>query len=233
MKETIEEIYSKLTPEQINAIQQKALADQKAKDLEKIEARKKYEADKNQTADNLVMKGITLHNQILAYKKECFEQKERLSKLMYETEGEEAFGKRGGFSITSENKDRRVMFKPTMNKGFNEKVDLAADKLRSVLERKVKPRSKQAFNMILALLEKKKDGTFHPDLMGQLLKMKSEIEDPEFQKAVELFEESYQLTEGKTYIILRLRKSPEHDEETVVLDFAAIPFDAEPIKLVK
>jgi len=196
--------------------EKKAFATKQAQDK-----RSKYEQRREALLIDLCQFAIGLRGQMLDLKLEAFSDmaKFRLEMLAY---GEIRGGENNKGSFELKNDLYKIKYTSQVNKCFDERAELAEEKLKKFLSSFVKKNDKSAYDLIVTLLERNKTGDFDFDLINRLYKMKDRFQNPLWVEALEMFMESYSPNGTAQYIQFFTKNATNNSWEAVVLDFAKL-----------
>ncbi|MFD1820647.1 DUF3164 family protein, partial [Pseudarcicella hirudinis] len=105
----------------------------------------------------------------------------------------------GGFSILNKEGNLKTILKIRKIGEFDERADLAEQHIRIFLEKEIKASSPDAYDMILALLERKK-GKLEYSRVMTILQYESRFTDQDWKKGCELLKESFRVIDSKYYL---------------------------------
>ena len=213
---------SKLSAEELEA----ALA--KKKDQERQEKIKKREAYE-QRRDDLVFKRIKQARRLNAllkqFKKETLTELEEFSKEAH-LYGDIRSTSKGGFSLRHSETGEKVSLDRNVVSEYDERADMAEKLIKEFLEDKVKKRDLSSFRTISALLSKNKAGDFTPGQISRLLSIRDNYSDERWARAIQLFEESYQVREV-SYSVSFFEKDSMSKDVAIILSLPSMPLDVE------
>ncbi|ELR69196.1 hypothetical protein C900_05392 [Fulvivirga imtechensis AK7] len=207
----------KLTDDQLEQLLQER---QKKKQREELARRKKYEQDREELIDTLIMAAQGLQVQLQQFKKAAFENMDQFSERMKEY-GEVNANSKGGFSIENAAGTLKIRYSSQTKKGFDERADMAEQKLKSFLERFVKVRNKETYKLVTQLLERTNSGEFDDKLIMKLWNMENDFDDADWKDAIRLFKESYNPKATTKY--MNFYKRDDHGNWKLInLNFASV-----------
>lgn len=131
-------------------------------------------------------------------------------------------GKKNKGTFEIKNELMKITFTSHVNKTFDERAEMAEQKLKDFLATTVKKRDIKLHDMILSLLSRnERTGDFDISLINRLYKMEDQFDDPNWVDAIRLFKESYSPTGTAQYVRFWV-KGESGGWEAVLLDFAKI-----------
>lgn len=221
MKPSITEKNPALADMSIEEIQELLKEKQAAETAEKQKKRKDYEDKKEGMINNLGDFAVGLRNQMLDLKAESFADMAqfRLEMLEY---GEIRGGEKNKGSFELKNDKYKIVFRSQVNKCFDERAGLAEAKLKEFLASFVKKKDKPAYDLVVTLLERNKEGDYDFDLINRLYKMRDKFDNPLWHQALDMFMESYSPYGTAQYIQFFEKNPKTNGYEPVVLDFAKV-----------
>lgn len=185
--------------------------------------RKKYEQDREDLVNDLIIAAEHNHEALMLLKQQSFEKIQEFHKTMLEY-GDVIKSSKGGFSIRDKADEQRVTFSIQNKKGFDERAEAAELKLMSFLESFVKKRDKKIYKMVMSLLERTNTGDFDVNLISRLYSMENDFEHPDWVDAIKLFKESYQPSKSTSYITFSKRDNAGK-WQTIGLNFSSLPIE--------
>jgi hypothetical protein len=190
---------------------------------EAAERRATHEARKADIVARHVKEAVKLNEMIADFKRRCmaelFEFRQELSEY-----GGLSKRSKGGYQIRHPETQAMVVLSHNRVAEYDERASLAEDLIRDFLNDSVKKRSLQDFNTINVLLEKNKKGEFTPARVASFLKIRDNYQDERWQKAMQLFEESFQVRDI-AYNVEFYQKDSMGKDEIVKLSFSSISVD--------
>jgi hypothetical protein len=188
-------------------------------------SREKYEADRDSLVTELVLLASNLEGAMADFKKSCIKDlntfRERALKY-----GDIRSNSKGGFLLRNSVTGEVVSLDRNTVPEYDERASLAEQLLKEFLQEKVKKKDLQAYRTVAALLEKNKKGDYTPGRIAALLKIRDNYPDEKWQKAMSLFEESFQVREI-SYSVSFYRKDAMGKDKALCLTFASLPVDEE------
>lgn len=101
----------------------------------------------------------------------------------------------GSYTLTAG--DMRIEVKHKRQYGYDERANIAAERVKQFLGTRVKDTT--TFNLIMSLLERSDDGQFDPRKIQKLYGYETDFNDQDYSKAMEFFKESYVVQKTQTY----------------------------------
>lgn len=181
------EVLENLTDEELEQLLEKR---RKAKQREELARRKKYEQDREDLINDLMLAADNIHQMLSQFKSDSFNRIDQFAERMQEY-GDVSGNSKGGFSLENAEGTMKVKYSSQTKKGFDERADMAEQKLKSFLERFVKVRNKETYKLVLQLLERTNSGDFDDKLIMKLWNMENDFDDQDWRDAIKLFKESY------------------------------------------
>lgn len=183
--------------------------------------RTNYEKRKEEMINTLGGFAMSLQGQMRDLKLEAFKELMTFRQEMLDY-GEIRGGERNKGSFQVRNEKYKIEFSSQVNKCFDERAELAEKKLKEFLATFVKKSNKNAYNIVMALLERNsKTGDFDINLINRLYKMENDFDNPLWKEAIALFKESYSPYGTAQYIKFSVKNS-NGGYDAIVLDFAKI-----------
>lgn len=186
--------------------------------------REKYESDRNILVSRLVRDAKNMEEVMSGFKQKCLNDLNGFRDYA-NFYGDIKKSSLGGFSLRNSNTQEVVSLDRNRVPEYDERASMAESLLKEFLEDKIKRRDLQTFRTISALLEKNKKGDFTPARISSLLKIKDNYDDERWQKAMQLFEESFSVRDI-SYSVSFYTKDAMGKDQAVCLTFASIPVDA-------
>lgn len=205
-----------LTVEQLQeALNQKIQQDKKDKELRK----QAYEQIKTELVEARMKRIRILEAMIHEEHKLAMSEMEAFRDVMNEY-GELPKNSKGGFSIENSQGTEKIRLRYRNLSDFDERAEMAEQKIRSFFERTLKVEDKITFEMFMSLLERKK-GKIDPSKAMKILSYQDSYDDPEWLKGCELLRESFSVTGSKYYIEFEER-GENNIWRTLNLNFASL-----------
>jgi hypothetical protein len=126
---------------------------------------------------------------------------------------------KGNFEI--KNDQFRVSFSSQVKKCFDERSELAEEKLKLFLSTTVKKRDQKLHKLILSLLERNKVGDLDISNIQRLYQMENDFEDTNWKEAIALFKESYK-ADGTTFYVRFFLKNETNGWDLINLNFSSL-----------
>lgn len=209
---------SKLSTEEL----EKALAEKKqAEKAAAEEQRKQYEGEKENIINSLGKKAEGISSQLNEFKVICFTDIEgfRQKMLAY---GDIKNGKnnKGNFEIKNDN--YKIIYSSQPKQEFDERSELAEEKLKKFLSSFVRKRDKQLYELIMSMLERNsKTGALDISNINRLYKMEDKFDDQDWRDALRLFKESYNITGTNIYVRV-YKHNDRNGWDLINLNFSSI-----------
>lgn len=209
---------SKLSAAQLKA----ALEQKEAEERKEREAKRKvYEDRREQIINSLGVEALAIHNEMATFKAKAFE-----ILLAFRTElleyGELRRGENNKGSFSIKNERYKIEVSSQITKSFDERSELAEEKLQLFLKTLVKKRDKAAYELVNAAVQRnEKTGSFDPDVVNRLYKIEDKFDDSNWKEALRLFKESYSPSGTAMYVRFSMKTSAG-SWKSIVLDWASV-----------
>lgn len=211
-----------LSPEQRAQLLEELMQEEQAKEDAKKQKRKDYEANKEKFLKEVEKRAKKAQQDLIELKSFIFKGAKALQAEMYQLGEIRKNAKKGGFTIKNQAENFKLGYQPRGIKEFDETVAVAEEMLRVFLEKTVKKTNKLHFNMIESILQKS-NGEYNPDLVNRLVDIQDQINSPEFDEVVELFQKAWKEVDTTTYVNLYNKTSEQNSWEHLCLYFAKLP----------
>lgn len=188
-------------------------------------AKEQYESDRDKLVSEMVMLASHLESAMSEFKANCVKDLNTFRERAYKY-GDIRSNSKGGFLLRNSKTQEVVSLDRNTIPTYDERSSFAEQLLKEFLEEKVKKRDLQTFRTISALLEKNKRGDYTPSRIAALLKIRDNYSDEKWQKAMSLFEESFQVRDI-SYSVSFYRKDAMGKDKALCLTFASLPVDEE------
>lgn len=208
---------------QLSAKDLEALVAQKRKEeaQEREERRKEYEENRDALVTAIGDGAVELEHKMLAFKSFAFEELTGFRGTMMEygeLRGKGGKENKGNFSI--QNDTYKVEFCTQVRKQFDERAEMAEEKLRTFMKGYLKKRTDQdVIDFINLLLERGKSGEFDVNLVNRMYTMRDRFDDENWREALDLFQESYSPSGTAQYVRV-YRKNDQGGWDNICLDIA-------------
>mgnify|MGYP001627236097 CR=1 FL=1 len=214
-----------------------ALKDVSTAELERIvEARKKqetdaekakreaYEKNKNNLVYALCHFGIQLNDELLEFKQKAFNELRKFYEEM-KAYGDVKEANKGNFSIKSADGKYMIKYSRQAIGSFDERANLAEQKLREFLAETVKKREKAIYELVMGLLERNKlSGDFDSNNIQKLYKLEDKFDHPLWKESIKLFKESFNET-GTNYYARFFAQDSTGKFKNIDLNFSSLNVD--------
>jgi hypothetical protein len=216
-KEVTTKSLDDLTDEELDRL----LEEREKKKRREAEARrKKYENDRDSLVHDLTIAAEQIEQQLEQFKTDAYNRISQFSDRMMQY-GEINGKSRGGFSIRSADGTRKVTFSQQVRKVFDERAEMAEQKIREFIAKFIKKRDEKAYDLIMSLLERNsKTGDFEVNSINKLYKMEDKFDDELWKDGIRLFKESYNPQKTTKYINF-YKLSATEKEELINLNFSS------------
>lgn len=186
-KTDVKSIMSKMTAAEIEAYLAEAKKREKSEYAEK---KKQYEAYRDKMVREMVSEAEELNKKLAAAKAKWMNG---LKKFMEKARkyGDVRSNSKGGYSLRTSDSKKLVVYEHNSKPEYDERADMAENLLREFLEDMVKKADKKSYNVIVSLMSRNKRGDFNTSRINSLLSIKDNYDDERWQRAMKLFEESY------------------------------------------
>lgn len=210
--------HQELSTEQLEEL----LKERKAEETAAAQAAKEaYEKKKESLINSMGIKACELTSELAAAKTLFFTELEnfRSTLLAYgEIKGGE--NNKGNFELKNQN--FKVQFSSALKKEFDERAELAEEKLKSFLQGFVKKRDQKLYKVILGLLERNSvTGQLDINNINRLYKLENEFDDENWHDCIRLFKEAYNPTTTSRYIRI-YKANPNNGWDLLNLNFSSI-----------
>jgi hypothetical protein len=176
---------------------------QAKKDAARKEAQAKrsnYEKSKDDLIKVLGMEAVNINRELADFKNRSMSRMNEFRAALLEY-GDIRKGEANKGNYEIKNESFKITFSSQVNKRFDERSELAEEKLKSFLSKTIKKRDRDTHDLVLSLLERNaKSGDLDISNIQRLYKMEDRFEEQDWKDAIRLFKESYNAEETKTYI---------------------------------
>lgn len=206
-----------LTDEELELAYQKRMADKKQREQQN---RLSYLSIKQNTVLVIVNKALELEEKIAAFHQSSMDNLLTFKELMNEY-GELPKNSKGGFSIDTEESDKKVRLKIRQLGDFDERADLAEAHIRAFFEKTLKQTDPTTFEILMKLLERKK-GKLEYSRVMQILSFEDRFTDKDWLDGCRLLKESYRKTGSKSYIEVEVKDEELGNWRTLNLNLSSL-----------
>ncbi|MGD1960524.1 MAG: DUF3164 family protein [Fulvivirga sp.] len=182
--------------------------------------KKKYEEDRNALVVDACLAAESLHEMLAKMKTDSFTYLDEFMERMREYSDVNGKSK-GGFSLVSKDGKSKLTLSFQTKKTFDERADMAEEKLKKFLESFVKARDKKAYKLIMSLLERTRGGDFDDNLIMKLWSMENDFDNDDWRDSIRLFKESYNPAKTTKYINF-YKKDGTDKWQNIQLNFSSI-----------
>ena len=201
------------------------LKEKKKKKLEaQKEARAEYEAKRDELVNRLAAGAKQLNEIMTNYKSTAFTELEDF-KTTAAKYGDIRANSKGGFRLRNTDKTLMLELERNVKPEYDERASTAEELLKEFLEDKVKKKDLATFRTISTLLSRNKKGDFTPSQINRLLTIEDNYDDPRWEKAIQLFKESYQNIEVSMSISFYEKDEITQKDELIPLTFASLKLE--------
>ncbi|MBB6131360.1 DUF3164 family protein [Mucilaginibacter lappiensis] len=199
-----------LTTEQLQAILEQRLA--KEKEQQQAE-RNSYESLKHTTVTTLGTAAMELHEAMIKFKEQAFNEAETLYELLQKYSKRHADGK-GTFTVQNADGSMIMNLKKHQLGRFDERSVQAEKHIRDFINNRFSG-DQDVIDIIMGALERTK-GFLDVKQIQRLYQMENRFDDHNWKEGIRLLKESWTPTTTKDYLSFTVNGKP------VVLDFASI-----------
>lgn len=201
---------------------ERALAARKAAENAAQEKRRaEYETEKDQLISTLGTTAAATATALKTFKGEAMQQVRAFrGKLLEYGQLRKGEANKGNFEIKNDN--FKVTFSSQVKKCFDERSELAEEKLKSFLGGFVKKRDKDLHDLVLSLLERNpKSGDLDISNIQRLYKLEDRFDNDDWREAIRLFKESYN-PEGTAYYVRFFERGEDNGWNLINLNFSSL-----------
>lgn len=201
---------------------EKALEARKAKESAERDARRnEYETEKAALISNLGNTALITAEALRDFKANAMDNVRNFrAKLLEYGQLRKGEANKGNFEI--KNDDFKITFSSQVRKCFDERSELAEEKLKSFLGSFVKKRDKDLHDLVLSLLERNpKSGDLDISNIQRLYKLEDRFDDNDWREAIRLFKESYN-PEGTAYYVRFFQRDEDNAWKLINLNFSSL-----------
>lgn len=193
---------------------------QKQEREEQKRKRKEYEAERNVIVAKMIGEAKDLQGVMIKAKKLFLESLE-VFKMKAVEYADIRKNSKGGFSLRSTDGTQRVVYSRNTKFEYDERAGQAEVLIKEFLSDKVKKRDKESYELIVGLMSKNKQGDYSPALIAKLLKHENTFDDERWEKAIQLFKESYREVDV-SYSVEFYEKDKTGKDKHISLTFASL-----------
>lgn len=201
---------------------EKALAARKTQEnAERDAQRVQYENEKDALISALGGTAVKAADILKTFKHDAMGQVRGFrSKLLEYGQLRKGDANKGNFEI--KNDSFKITFSSQVKKCFDERSELAEEKLKSFLGSFVKKRDKDLHDLVLSLLERNpKSGDLDISNVQRLYKLEDRFDNEDWREAIRLFKESYN-PEGTAYYVRFFQKAEDNSWQHINLNFSSL-----------
>lgn len=220
-KNTAEQATANLTALSTRDLE-KALAVRKEQENAEREARRsEYETEKDALITTLGNTALGAANTLKKFKHDAMDQARGFrGKLLEYGQLRKGEANKGNFEIKNDN--FKITFSSQVKKCFDERSELAEEKLKRFLGSFVKKRDKDLHDLVLSLLERNpKSGDLDISNIQRLYKLEDRFDNDDWREAIRLFKESYN-PEGTAYYVRFFQKDADNAWQLINLNFSSL-----------
>jgi hypothetical protein len=208
----------KLSTEELKQL----LAERQKEDVAEQAAKKAaYEKSKNALIQSIGIVGIDLFSQLAEAKTLFFQRMHTFKEEMLEY-GDIKGGEKNKGNFEIKNEHFKIQYSSAVKKEFDERADLAEEKLKLFLNGFVKKRDKKLYGLIMGMLERNSvTGDLDINNINRLYKHENDFDDADWKDALRLFKEAYNPTTTSNYIRI-YRRNENNGWDLVNLNFSSI-----------
>lgn len=178
----------------------------------------------DQLRDNVVMElyqeGEQLHEALKAYKAKCFETIEALIQTSAEQYQATLGGSKGNITLTSYDGRFRIMRSRSTQISFSEEIEAAKALIGNCIDRWSADASDNIKAIVNRAFKTNRDGQLKTDAVLDLLRL--EIQDDEWERAMDALRDSMFANGTATYVRLYQRIDKTNRYQLVPLDLASV-----------
>lgn len=201
---------------------EKVLAERKAYEMvQRLQKQNEYEKGKENLIEYLGLRAVQNNELLSHFKADAMQRLNNFRQLMLDYgDLRKGLANKGNFEIKN---DRfKIKFSSQLKKGFDERGELAEEKLKKFLGTFVKKRDKDLHDLVLSLLERNpKSGDLDISNIQRLYKLEDRFDNSDWRDAIRLFKESY-ICNGTAYYITVYQRTDTNAWKLVNMNFASL-----------
>lgn len=160
------------------------------------------------------------HEQLQKFKAATLEEIGQYLDWLAEKYGEKKLNPGGNYSLDTFSGDKRVYIKVNKSITFDERLQVAKQKIDSCLQRWSKGAHENLKVVVTEAFQVDKKGNVDTRRILGLRRWK--IKDAEWKSAMDLITEALTVTGSKRYLMFQTRENPKSEWQTVRLDLAGV-----------
>lgn len=211
-----------LNSDQLASLRKQLEAQEKAAVKQREKDKKNYEKHKNKVLAFSAEKALSFANSLKEFKEYLIGASDELREKMTAYGISKELGK-GNYEIKSTCGKYKISVSVQSKFEFDERADKAAVLVKEVIREMVKKANLPLYDMLMSLLEKKKDNNqFDPRKVHKLYTHEEKINNEKYSEAMTLFKESYHEVGVKRHIRIYHKPTEESGYENININFSSL-----------
>lgn len=200
---------------------EKLLADKKKAQKEaQRKAREEYETRRDDLVNRVIEEAKELNRVMREFKDQTIKELDKFAKEAHKY-GDIRSNSKGGFGLRSIDQSKKVVYRRNTKNEYDERAQMAEELIKEFLEDKVKKRFLADYKFMMSLLARNKQGEFEQVSINTIIKNEDNYDDPRWNKAIQLFKESYNNIFTKMSIEF-FEKDKQQKDQPISLTFASL-----------
>ncbi|MDD3079123.1 MAG: DUF3164 family protein [Paludibacter sp.] len=218
METTTSKTVDQMTTEELQAY----LADRRKEEIaENNRKRAEYEKYVEVNTSRLVRKALKLNSILSTFFQNSTTILEEMRKTLNDY-GAIRSNSKGGFTLKTDDGQYKVVYRYATLCDWDERSAKAEDLLKDFLKDFVKKRDVQSYELVMALIEKNKEGKFELSRMQSLYAKEHLYDDPRWVEAIRLFKESFKPIDSKMRLEFYRRSDISQKWEPIPLNISSL-----------
>jgi hypothetical protein len=185
---------STLTADQRKALMAELAKEEKAEKKKRLNAKKKYESNKDTSIEELMEEAVELSLTIARFKKKTHAVMDIHREAINEYGGIRS-NSQGGFTIENSQNNKKIMRRRDTDPSWDERANKAVEIIKDfLLSEGIKKTSGKVHPILMGFIQRNNNGDLEYAKVMELLEYEDTFQDPRWVKGLQLIKEGYSIT---------------------------------------
>ncbi|AIM38068.1 hypothetical protein KO02_16280 [Sphingobacterium sp. ML3W] len=185
---------SRLTADERKALMAELAKEEKAEKKKRLNAKKKYESNKDTSIEELMEEAVELSLTIARFKKKAHAVMDIHREAINEYGGIRS-NSQGGFTIENSQNNKRIMRRRDTDPSWDERANKAVEIIKDfLLSEGIKKTSGKIHPILMGFIQRNNNGDLEYAKVMELLEYEDTFQDPRWVKGLQLIKEGYSIT---------------------------------------
>jgi hypothetical protein len=185
---------STLTADERKALMAELAKEEKAEKKKRLNAKKKYESNKDTSIEELMEEAVELSLTIARFKKKTHAVMDIHREAINEYGGIRS-NSQGGFTIENSQNNKKIMRRRDTDPSWDERANKAVEIIKDfLLSEGIKKTSGKVHPILMGFIQRNNNGDLEYAKVMELLEYEDTFQDPRWVKGLQLIKEGYSIT---------------------------------------